>query len=444
MRRLISLLVLHVSLVAAADKLPSRPASDASPARPASEVLSFVEDDYPRALAEANKRHLPLFVDAWAPWCHTCRFMRAYVFNDPSLATQARRFVFLSIDTEKEKNAPFLAKYPIEVWPTLIVVDPAHEQAVLRWPGSVNAAQLVKLLDDGQRAVRGGEGKDPLAELARADRLVGEGKRKEAAAAYRAVLPRLAADKRPRAIESLLGALMREPEECAAAAVELVPTMARGPSFANAASLGLGCAAELKGDARAKALATLEPLALEAVALPGLLADDRSGIYETLVDVRQEANDAAGKKALAAKWLAFLEGEAARAPTVEQRAAFDPHRVNAALALGEPLRAVPALQASEKDLPADYNPPARLALVYRAAGKYDEALPAVDRALAKVYGPRAMQLFDLKADVQLKKGDRAGAKKTLEAGLVAARALPAEQRRDQLVARLQKRLQSIP
>jgi thiol-disulfide isomerase/thioredoxin len=443
MRWLISLFALHVSLVAAADKLPSRAASEPAPAHAAKEMLSFVEDDYPRALAEANKRHLPLFVDAWAPWCHTCRFMRAYVFNDPSLSAQAKRFVFLSIDTEKEKNAPFLAKYPIEVWPTLIVVDPAHEQAVLRWPGSVNAAQLVKLLDDGQRAVRG-DGKDALGELARADRLTGEGRKKEAAAAYRAVLPRLSADKRPRAIESLLGALMREPEECAGAAVALVPAMTRGPSFANAASLGLGCATALKGDGRAKAMATLEPLALEAVALPGLLADDRSGIYETLVQIREEAKDAAGQKALAARWLAFLEGEAARAPTVEQRAAFDPHRVNAALALGEPLRVVAALQASEKDLPGDYNPPARLALVYRAAARYDDALQAADRALGKVYGPRAMELYGLKADVQLKKGDRAGAKKTLEAGLAAAKALPVEQRRDQLVARLQKRLQSIP
>ena len=28
----------------------------------------WVPDDYPRALAEAKARHLPLLVDAWAPW----------------------------------------------------------------------------------------------------------------------------------------------------------------------------------------------------------------------------------------------------------------------------------------------------------------------------------------------------------------------------------------
>ena len=30
--------------------------------------LPFVEDDYPKALAEARARKLPLFIEAWAPW----------------------------------------------------------------------------------------------------------------------------------------------------------------------------------------------------------------------------------------------------------------------------------------------------------------------------------------------------------------------------------------
>ncbi|HEX8950376.1 MAG TPA: tetratricopeptide repeat protein [Polyangia bacterium] len=373
--------------------------------------------------------------------------MRAYVLTDASLKQQAGRFVWLSIDTEKEKNAAFLAKYPIEVWPTLMVVDAAHEQAVLRWPGSVNAAQLVKLLDDGERAARGGgDAAAGLAALARADRLDAEGKKREAAAAYRAALPGLPADKRPRAIESLLAALMmaHDADGCAQAGVELVPAMPRGPSFANAVSIALGCAGEEKGDARARSLATLEPLGDEAVKLPGLLADDRSGLYETMVDLRGQAGDGAGKKALAARWLGFLEGEAARASAPEQRAAFDPHRVAAALALGEPLRAEAALKQSERDLPADYNPPARLASVYRAAGRYDDALAEVERALGKVYGPRALRLYDLKADVQLKKGDRAGAKKTLEQALAIARALPVEQRRDENVAAIDKKLHAVP
>ena len=31
-------------------------------------VLPFIDDDYPRALAEAKSKKLPLFIEAWAPW----------------------------------------------------------------------------------------------------------------------------------------------------------------------------------------------------------------------------------------------------------------------------------------------------------------------------------------------------------------------------------------
>jgi hypothetical protein len=37
-------------------------------AAPRGPALPFIEDDYPRALAEARSRNLPLFIEAWAPW----------------------------------------------------------------------------------------------------------------------------------------------------------------------------------------------------------------------------------------------------------------------------------------------------------------------------------------------------------------------------------------
>lgn len=30
--------------------------------------LPFIEDDYPRALAQARQRGVPIFVDTWATW----------------------------------------------------------------------------------------------------------------------------------------------------------------------------------------------------------------------------------------------------------------------------------------------------------------------------------------------------------------------------------------
>ncbi len=39
-------------------------AAELGDARP----LPFLADDYPRALAEARARELPLFIETWAPW----------------------------------------------------------------------------------------------------------------------------------------------------------------------------------------------------------------------------------------------------------------------------------------------------------------------------------------------------------------------------------------
>ena len=42
--------------------------SEPSAPQHAKSALPFIEDDYPRALAEAKTKGLPLFVDTWAPW----------------------------------------------------------------------------------------------------------------------------------------------------------------------------------------------------------------------------------------------------------------------------------------------------------------------------------------------------------------------------------------
>ncbi len=44
------------------------PAVAGAPAAPVTRVLPFISDDYPKALAEARTRKLPIFIEAWAPW----------------------------------------------------------------------------------------------------------------------------------------------------------------------------------------------------------------------------------------------------------------------------------------------------------------------------------------------------------------------------------------
>jgi hypothetical protein len=109
------------------------------------------------------------------------------------------------------------------------------------------------------------------------------------------------------------------------------------------------------------------------------------------VSLRSERNDAAGAHALAERWLMFIEteAEAGRAPTAAARAAFNPHRVSAAIALGTPGRALAAVTESEQELPNDFDPPYRRALLERALGHEDLAVAAFDRAAALAHGPGA-------------------------------------------------------
>jgi tetratricopeptide (TPR) repeat protein len=374
--------------------------------------------------------------------------MRAFVFTDGSLAEQAGRFVWLAIDTEKSKNAALKKKFPIEALPTFFIVDPASEKVVLRWVGGATVGQLQRILNDGTLATSA-TGHAADRGLVRADLLYGEGKNAEAAMAYEEALV-AAPDAWPRygrAVESALFAMQRADrcEQAAKLARDAFTRLARSSSAANVAGSGLDCALSLPAEhaARKELVTALESTARAVVAdsaIP-LAADDRSGLYGILIDARKDAKDDAGAKMVASEWARFLEGEA-RAGTPDGRAVFDSHRLSAYLELGEPERAIAMLEVSERDLPQDYNPPARLAVALKALKRWDEALAASDRALAKAYGPRTLGILQTRAEIHTGRGDGAEARRTLEKALSLAEAMPSGQRSEATIASLKKKLEA--
>ena len=356
----------------------TKPASDPTTRAAAShDVLPFIHDDYPRALAEAKKQKKPIFVDSWAPWCHSCLSMKSYVFTDPALAPLADRYVWLAIDTERDSNAAFVAKFTHEALPTLWLVDPETEQVVWRWTGTLTATELREALTKDAK-----EGETPA--RAAHDRVMQLAKGDEAA--------------------------------CAKLALAEARTFPRGTPRADILATGLDCAASSKSTAEAEQLVALA--VKDAQTSDGaLLADDRSALFEAVVETKKSLGDAAAVKTIAEQWASFLEAEAAKAKTPAARAVFDPHRLGAYLALGQPERAVPMLLESERDFPEDYNPPARLAKAYLEMKKLDDAAAAVDRARTRVYGPRIMRVLAMAADIAKARGDKAGEKKALEEAL---------------------------
>ena len=55
--------------------------------------------------------------------------------------------------------------------------------------------------------------------------------------------------------------------------------------------------------------------------------------------------------------------------------------------------------------------------MYLVLGRLDDAAKSADRAIALVYGPRAMRVYELRADIAKAKGDKAAEIRALEEAL---------------------------
>jgi tetratricopeptide (TPR) repeat protein len=355
--------------------------------------------------------------------------MRANVLTDARLVKLAGRFAWLDIDTERPANFAFVEQYPIDAWPTVYVIDPATERVLLRWVGAANAAELEKLLGDAERTFRK-ERTDAAGEaMARGAALAAERHHADAARAFSDALaaggPRWA--ERSRAADAMLQALAMAGDEqaCAGAAAELLPKLEQGPAFARVAAAGLGCAVGLEEPAsREPAIRAVEPWARLALGLKGVLADDKLGLYDALHQARKALGDEPGAKRVAREWLAFVEDESRRAKTPLARSAVDGARLSAALALGEPQRALPALRASAKALPDEYFAQSYQAVCALEAGENQEALEAARRAVKLAEGPRKVRVMTVEAQALKALGEEEEARAALEAAIAHGEGLP--------------------
>jgi Tfp pilus assembly protein PilF len=378
--------------------------------------------------------------------------MRAFVFTDDRLHRDAGRFVWLAINSENGKNGAFLKKYPIPALPSYLVIDPNEEKAVMRWVGGASVDQLEKFFDDAEKTFHAKtDGTGPEAALARADRAYGDENHEAAVRSYREALALAPANwpSRARVYDALFWSLSQLDSSAATLALaQQVAPQYRGTSTGvGAVSSGLDAAIALPdSDARKKVLtAQFEAELRKQLADPSipLSGDERSSYLATLIDARKAANDSIGAHQAAEDWVAFLEKAAKEAKTREQRASFDPHRLAAYIEVGQPEKAIPMLEQSEKEFPDDYNPSARLAAAYLNMKEYDKALAANDRAMAKAYGPRKLRIYMTRADIYAGKGDTESAKKTLEEAIHYADALPDGQRSDNWNKTLQKRIDKL-
>jgi tetratricopeptide (TPR) repeat protein len=379
--------------------------------------------------------------------------MRAFVFTDPALASHARQFVWLDLDTDETTNEPVLRRYEADALPTFLVVDPRSEAVVLRWVGSLTLSQLDAFLEEARSALRGpgSAGSPEEVALARADALYGARKYAEAAVAYEAALaaappqwPRYS-----RAVEALLYCYQSTdaPAPAVALARKARARLAGTPSALTVALGGLDSALALPKDdpGRSAAILEMEADLRAAIADPKVesAADDRSGAYSSLVEACRQTGDEAAARKVAAEWAAFLEAEAAKARSAEERAVFDSHRLSAYLALGEPERALAMLEASERALPRDYNPPNRLARAYASLQRWQEALAASARAEALASGRAKLRVLSLRVTLLQEKGDLQAARRTCDQAIAFGESLPESERPAKAIEQLRKRREAL-
>lgn len=348
--------------------------------------------------------------------------MRANVLNDPALVKLAGQFAWLSIDSDQPANAAFVDKFATGGVPLFVVINPSTGKAVLNWYGTATVPQLAKLLDDGKRAMAGGEtGADAL--LARADEFNGEKKPGDAAKLYEQALEMGGSSwpHRTRAIESVVMAddFSGRRDACIETASREAPTMTRDRSFVNTVYFGLGCAKPGTPELR-----EMEKLAEEGVKIPGVLGDDTSSLYQQLSSIYRRDKDETDATRVATAWLRYLQDQLAAAPTAEARMGYDLHLVSVAVFLHKPELALGEVQRAERELPGDYNPPRLAATLYRQMHRYDDALAACDRAIQKAYGAPKASLYYTKGQILAQQGDTKAAKQAYAEGIEFARTLP--------------------
>ncbi|HKP61583.1 MAG TPA: thioredoxin family protein [Polyangiales bacterium] len=416
-------------------------------------TVTFIEDDYPRALAEAAHKKQPLFVDVWASWCHTCVSMKQYVLPDPALQPLAGSYVWLSIDSERRSNAQFLERFVSKSLPTLWVIDPENQLPVLKWIGAATAPELRGVLEDvlsertAQPSAADPNAAEANAAWLRAQRASASGDAAQAIELYRRALAGAPSGwpRRPRALEALSMRLAETDHdaECVALAAQNAAGMPAGTARLNLVLNGIDAAQELPADAPERAaLPELLRLGTRIAEEPGesVLLDDRSSLFLSLVAALEASPESAR---LAKVWSDQLDAAATRASTPAQRRVWDAHRVEAYLALGAPERAIPMLEQSERELPTDYNPPARLARVYLKLARLPEARAAIERALPRSEGPRKLRLYMLQADILLAAQDKPAARAALEAALDFARRSQLPAQYDKLQKTIERRVQDL-
>jgi hypothetical protein len=369
--------------------------------------------------------------------------MRREVLNAAAVPELAA-VVPLAIDTERAENDAFLRDFPVGVWPTFYLIDPTTRAVRGRWLGAASPAQLQQWLKDSARA-----DSKAAALLRQAEELSAKKNHVDAATSYRAALAEAPPDwpGRPAALVALSSALLKQRDydgclELARTEAQKLPASVSAVDFA---SVSASCADRAQDPQAARAVRLLLEASLvrscEAAA-PGASADDQADACDNLRRVREALGDRAGAERAAEQALGAIK-RATSGVSPETELIHDWLRTTNLAYLSRSQEAISLLLERERAVPLSYNPPHYLARLYRDLRQWPEGLAAIERAIAKAYGPRRAGFLGLKAELLQGAGRTDEARRVLEQQLAEYRALPPSQRQPDAEAAVEKRLTSF-
>ena len=91
------------------------------------------------ALVNAKARHVPVIVDFYAAWCHSCFFMDQHVLNGPEWSKVQAQALLLSLDADSPEGGRWSNEWKVGGYPAYIVLDE-------------NGHELGRILGDRDRA----------------------------------------------------------------------------------------------------------------------------------------------------------------------------------------------------------------------------------------------------------------------------------------------------
>jgi thioredoxin-like negative regulator of GroEL len=427
----------------------ARPGDPCAKAEPHG-ALPWIADDYPAALACARARGVPLVLDLWAPWCHTCISMQTTVFTDPSLAARQSQFVFAMLDTDREPNAAAVGRFALSAWPTFYVVG-TDEQVLARFVGAATLDQFGAFLDAGARAAKGG--------IAVADaRLLGAERalaQRDLATADEELTAALAVappgwPRRAEALGSLLLTLRKRDEvaRCVELADANLDAVGQSAIATNFWSTAIDCARKRASDdpqrarqLHERAIARLQQATDNADA--PLSIDDRAEALGYLRDAQDALGRRDDARATAERLRVLVDDAYAKAPTPFARMTFIWPRAEVYAWLDRPLDLVADYEQLAAALPREYDPAARLGWLYLKAGKHAEAAQWTDKALALVYGPRKGRLLAQRAEIAAAADDRAAERRYREQAVALWESLPDGQKSPENLAKAKAALAAL-